>query len=182
MNGRVGYDPVRRPFRFREFVTMRIPLSAGLAVLLLSGPVLAQQPPAIPMRGQSVAQKSIDNAACYGTANQQTKVVMARESQAPQKPKPLGTVPVHQVAVSAPLPPGMPAASAPPGAAASGAASTVPMAGASGASGTLDASASSVPVKGPLPGMPALPPPEPPMVQYWRAYSDCMTQRGYSTQ
>jgi hypothetical protein len=27
--------------------------------------------------------------------------------------------------------------------------------------------------------MPPLPPPEPPMVRYWRAYSDCMQNRGY---
>jgi hypothetical protein len=168
---------------------MKIPLSAGLAVLLLSGSALAQQPPTIPMRGQSMAQKSVDNAACYGMANQTTKVNMARESQAPQKPKPNANAnangPIHQVPVSAPLPPGLPAAassaSGPHVVAASGA-SAVPTASASGASATLDASASSVPVKGPLPGMPALPPPEPPMVQYWRAYADCMTQRGYSTQ
>jgi hypothetical protein len=27
--------------------------------------------------------------------------------------------------------------------------------------------------------MPPLPPPEPPMVRYWRAYSDCMQGKGY---
>jgi hypothetical protein len=152
---------------------MKIPLSAGVGALLLSGSVLAAQPLAYPMRSQSPGQKSIDNAACYGQANQLTKVSMAHESQAPEKPKTTKPVPVHQVAVSAPLPPGIPpAASAPDGASAV----------ALNASGKPDLGASSVPVKGPLPGMPALPPPEPPMVQYWHAYSDCMTQRGYTVQ
>jgi hypothetical protein len=27
--------------------------------------------------------------------------------------------------------------------------------------------------------MPPLPPPEPPMTRYWRAYGDCMQGKGY---
>ena len=66
---------------------MRIPLSAGIAVLFLSTSALAQQPIAFPMRSQSAAQTSIDTAMCYSYANQHTGVVMARVSQAPEKPK-----------------------------------------------------------------------------------------------
>jgi hypothetical protein len=71
--------------------------------------------------------------------------------------------------------------------AASGASATVAM-GASGAtgasaampgSGALAASGASDAILGGDMKMPPLPPPEPPMVRYWRAYSDCMQNRGY---
>ena len=156
---------------------MRIPLSAGVAVLFVSVSALAQPPLAFPMRSQSAAQTSIDNAMCYGYANQHTGVVMARQSQAPEKPKTTKPAAVHPVAVAAPLPSAMAPGSAP--AAASSAsmveAATTPKPGVA-ADARAAAHASSTSADAP---MPALPPPEPPMVQYWRSYSECMTDRGY---
>jgi hypothetical protein len=178
---------------------MRISLSTGIAMLCVSASAFAQQPPAFPMRSQNSAQMSIDNAMCYGYANQHTGVNMAKVSQAPIKPQATKPGAVKQVAVAAPLPSAMASgasavypASATGKAAASASASAPVMASGSG-SGSTSASASAA-----KPGvasdaravanassssadapMPALPPPEPPMVQYWRAYSECMTDRGY---
>jgi hypothetical protein len=154
---------------------MRIPLFAGIAVLFLSGSALAQQPLAFPMRSQSPAQASIDTAMCYSYANQHTGVVMARQSQEPEKPKTTKPAAVHPVAVAAPLPSALAPGSAPAGA--SGVeASTTPKPGAA-TDARAAAHASSTSADAP---MPALPPPEPPMVQYWRSYSECMTNRGYT--
>ncbi|KQR76575.1 hypothetical protein ASG35_16195 [Burkholderia sp. Leaf177] len=176
---------------------MRIPLSAGIAMLCASASALAQQPPAFPMRSQNSAQISIDNAMCYSYANQHTGVNMAKVSQAPIKPQATKPGTVKQVAVAAPLPSGMASgASAVYPASATGkatASASVPASGSAPvmASGSASASAarpgvasdaravanaSSSSTDAP---MPALPPPEPPMVQYWRAYSECMTDRGY---
>jgi hypothetical protein len=149
----------------------KIPLSAGVVVLLLSGSALAQQPPAFPMRSQSPAQTSIDTAMCYSYANQHTGVNMARQSQAPEKPTTTKPAAAHQVAVAAPLPSAMAPGSAP--VAASMVATPTPGVA---ADARAAAHASSTSADAP---MPALPPPEPPMVQYWRSYSECMTDRGY---
>jgi hypothetical protein len=92
---------------------MRIPLSAGIAVMVLSSSALAQQPIAFPMRSQSSAQTSIDTAMCYSYANQHTGVMMARVSQAPEKPKTVKPGAVHPVAVAAPLPSAITPGSAP---------------------------------------------------------------------
>jgi hypothetical protein len=171
---------------------MRIPLSAGIAMLCVSASAFAQQPPAFPMRSQNSAQVSIDNAMCYSYANQHTGVNMAKVSQAPIKPQTTKPGAVHQVAVAAPLPSSMasgasavyPAsassstpkasASAPVMASESGPASAAKPGAASDARAVANASSSSTDAP-----MPALPPPEPPMVQYWRAYGECMTDRGY---
>jgi hypothetical protein len=174
---------------------MRIPLSAGIAMLCVSASAFAQQPPAFPMRSQNSAQISIDNAMCYSYANQHTGVNMAKVSQAPIKPQTTKPGTVKQVAVAAPLPSAMasgasavyPAsatgkatasASVPASASApvmaSGSASAAKPGVASDARAVANASSSSTDAP-----MPALPPPEPPMVQYWRAYSECMTDRGY---
>jgi hypothetical protein len=153
---------------------MRIRLSAGIAVLVLSANALAQQPPAFPMRSQSPTQTSIDNAMCYGYANQHTGVIMARQSQAPEKPKTTKPVAIHPVAVEAPLPSTLSPGSAPTGASMVEV-STTPKPGVA-ADARAAAHASSTSVDAPIP---ALPPPEPPMVQYWRSYSQCMTDRGY---
>src|SRR5258708_5439740 len=91
----------------------KIPLSAGVVVLLLNGSALAQQPLAFPMRSQSPAQTSIDTATCYSYANQHTGVNMARQSQAPEKPTTTKPAAAHQVAVAAPLPSAMAPGSAP---------------------------------------------------------------------
>jgi hypothetical protein len=153
---------------------MRIPLSAGIAVLLLSTSALAQQPPAFPMRSQSPAQNSIDTAMCYSYANQHTGVVMARVSQAPEKPKTVKPGAVHPVAVAAPLPTAIAPGSAPVAASATEASATPTPGVAADARAAAHASSTSADAP-----MPALPPPEPPMVQYWRSYGECMTDRGY---
>jgi hypothetical protein len=153
---------------------MRIPLSAGIAVLLLSTSALAQQPPAFPMRSQSPAQNSIDTAMCYSYANQHTGVVMARVSQAPEKPKTVKPGAVHPVAVAAPLPSAIASGSAPVAASATEASATPTPGVAADARAAAHASSTSADAP-----MPALPPPEPPMVQYWRSYGECMTDRGY---
>ena len=153
---------------------MRIPLSAGIAVLFLSTSALAQQPLAFPMRSQSSAQTSIDTAMCYSYANQHTRVVMARVSQAPEKPKTVKLSAVHPVAVAAPLPSAIAPGSAPDAAAATEASATPTPGVAADASAAAHASSTSADAP-----MPALPPPEPPMVQYWRSYGECMTDRGY---
>ncbi|SAK58160.1 hypothetical protein AWB80_02378 [Caballeronia pedi] len=166
----------------------------------------AQQPLTVPGRSQSTWQQSVDNAACYGYANQTTKVNMARESQTPPRDAQRETrVLTPPRAVEPPLPPGASgasgalAASAASPASAAIAASALPPGRVSGANGLPGAS-------GAMPGMPAmpasmaagasgasdaiyggdmkmppLPPPEPPMTRYWRAYSECMQNRGYFT-
>jgi hypothetical protein len=70
-------------------------------------------------------------------------------------------------------------------AAPSGASGTSTISGANGASAAMPSSAalaasgaSDALLSGDM-KMPPLPPPEPPMVRYWRAYSDCMQNRGY---
>jgi len=153
---------------------MRIPLSAGIAVLLLSTSALAQQPLALPMRSQSRAQTSIDTAMCYSYANQHTGVVMARVSQLPEKPKTVKPGAVNPVAVAAPLPSAIAPGSATDAASAMEASSTPTPGVAADARAAANASSTSADAP-----MPALPPPEPPMVQYWRSYGECMTDRGY---
>jgi hypothetical protein len=187
---------------------MRPSTYAGFALLVTCGAALAQQPLTLPGRGQSTGQKAVDNAACYAYANTTTKVVMAREPQTvpknyQQEPRILSAP--H--AVEPPLPPtasgALAASAAAPASGASGAAAAHAGA-ASGASAAVAAGASATHVaSGPqgasaampssaamasgasdaiLSGdmkMPPLPPPEPPMVRYWRAYSDCMSTKGY---
>jgi hypothetical protein len=167
-DGWIDVDPAGAFFVFRESAPMRIPLSAGLAALLLSGSALAQQPLAFPMRSQSAGQQSMDSAACYGWANQHTKIVMARQSQEPVRPVAAKHVAIHPVAVADPLPPSLPAATA------SDPADPTLVAVSLSARPPVAA----MPAKG-EPGMPALPPPESPMVQYWQAYAGCMTDHGY---
>jgi hypothetical protein len=153
---------------------MRIPLSAGIAVLFLSTSALAQQPLALPMRSQNPAQTRIDTAMCYSYANQHTGVVMARVSQLPEKPKTVKPGAVNPVAVAAPLPSAIAPGSATDAASAMEASSTPTPGVAADARAAANASSTSADAP-----MPALPPPEPPMVQYWRSYGECMTDRGY---
>jgi hypothetical protein len=180
---------------------MKLSTCAGIALLAASGAAFAQQPLTVPGRSQSAWQQSIDTAACYGYANQTTKVNMAHESQTPPRDTTRETRTLTPPrAVEPPLPPVAAGASAASGAsaakAASGASAAVAASGASatavagaapasGASATMPASgvaaasgASDAILSGDM-KMPPLPPPEPPMVRYWRAYSDCMQNRGY---
>ncbi|MDR5775479.1 MULTISPECIES: hypothetical protein [unclassified Caballeronia] len=183
---------------------MRPSTYAGFALLVSCGAAFAQQPLALPGRSQSTGQQSVDNAACYAYANQTTKVVMAREPQTAPKNNAIETRTLGAPRpVEPPLPPvasGALAASAAPASGASatmagrpaGASATVaagasaPMsasgaavaAGASGASGAVAASGASDANYAEM-KMPPMPPPEPPMVRYWRAYGECMQNRGY---
>ena len=173
-------------------------------MLAACGAAFAQQPLTVPGRSQSPWQQSVDNAACYGYANQTTKVNMAREPQTAPRDAPRETrVLTPPRPVEPPLPAlasgasgahGASAAVPASGAAAAVAASGAPAAMAAGASAPRDAS-SAMPtlpasIAAGAPGasdaiyggdmkMPPLPPPEPPMARYWRAYSDCMSNRGY---
>ncbi|SAK91054.1 hypothetical protein AWB77_05062 [Caballeronia fortuita] len=189
---------------------MRPSTYAGIALLAACGAAFAQQPLTVPGRSQSAWQQSVDNAACYGYANQTTKVNMAREPQTQprdaQAQRDARTLTPPRP-VEPPLPPGASGASA--ASAAHAASGAVPASGtvaASGASATMASGALPHPASGTIPAMPAvpasmaagasgasdaiyggdmkmppLPPPEPPMTRYWRAYSECMQNRGYFT-
>lgn len=177
-------------------------------MLVGSCAALAQQPMTLPGRSQSAGQQAVDNAACYAYANQTTKVNMARESQAAPKQSTADTRTISAPrAVEPPLPPSasgaLAASAASPASGASAAVAASGAAVAAGASAPRGASAA-MPASGnagtgvagmpAMPGMasgasdavyggdmkmPPLPPPEPPMVRYWRAYSECMQNRGY---
>ncbi|MDR5735553.1 hypothetical protein QCE47_24830 [Caballeronia sp. LZ025] len=171
---------------------MKPSIYAGFALLAVSCTALAQQPLTLPGRSQSTWQQSVDTAACYAFANQTTKVNVARESQTPPKHSATET---RTLASPRPVEPPLPAV--PSGAlAASGASAAVAASGASaavaaGASAPHGASAAMPSSDVAMPSgasdamlggdmkMPPLPPPEPPMVRYWRAYGDCMQGRGY---
>jgi hypothetical protein len=171
-------------------------------LLVTCGAAFAQQPLTLPGRSQSSGQQAVDNAACYAYANQTTKVNMARESQTPPKDTAKDTRTLSAPRpVEPPLPPtasgALAASAAAPASGASaavaaGASGAAVAAGASGASATavagtgasgampaMGASGASDAIFGGDMKMPPLPPPEPPMVRYWRAYSDCMQNRGY---
>jgi hypothetical protein len=72
---------------------MSISNSAGIALLLISSAAVAQRPLVYPIRSQSAAQQSLDNAGCYGWANRQTGVNMSREPQRPVRTMPLESRP-----------------------------------------------------------------------------------------
>ncbi|SAL63816.1 hypothetical protein AWB68_03447 [Caballeronia choica] len=173
---------------------MRLSTFAGTALLVASGAALAQQPMTVPGRSQSTGQQAVDNAACYAYANETTRVVMAREPQTAPRDQPREARPLTPPRpVEPPLPPnasGALAASAPmsasaampasgaPAAMAAGASAPDGASGANAASGAAAASGASDAQYAEL-KMPPLPPPEPPMTRYWRAYGDCMQGKGY---
>jgi hypothetical protein len=171
---------------------------AGIALLVGSCAAFAQQPATLPGRSQSPGQQAIDNSACYAYANQTTKVNVAREAQTPPKRSTADTRTLSAPRpVEPPLPPIASGALAASGASASGGASAAiaasgaspaVVAGASAprgasaampASDAASASGASDAILGGDMKMPPLPPPEPPMVRYWRAYGECMQNRGY---
>ncbi len=191
---------------------MKISLCASAVLLAVSTAALAQRPPVYPLRGQSAAAQSVDNAYCYWQARQQTGVDTTRQSQRPPRTKKAQFGPDAGKGASAPpLPAPHDASSggsraantaaATPEAAHSGAAGNGAPPSATHSNGPPSASASvadstssaASPASGPLgpssasaaaasPGLPPLPPPEPPMMAYWHAYSDCMQARGYGVQ
>jgi hypothetical protein len=181
--------------RFGVCTPMRLSTFAGITLLVASSSALAQQPLAVPGRSQTAGQQAVDNAACYAYANQTTRVVMAREPQmAPRdQPREQRTFAPPRP-VEPPLPPVASGALAASAAGASGAYAPMPASmamPASGASAAVAAGASmpaasdAVAASGASDAhyaemkMPPLPPPEPPMTRYWRAYGDCMQGKGY---
>ncbi|MCX4149886.1 hypothetical protein PQR70_26855 [Paraburkholderia madseniana] len=185
---------------------MRIRTYTALTLSVLSSAAFAWQPLIYPIRSQSAYQRSIDTAMCYATANKQTKINIAHESQLPPR-KPAATKTSSTGAPSRPplpsssfsaTPPGasMPAAAAAPAASGAGvstattaaatktASSTAAATPASatsadnGASGTAAAGAAQTAAASGV-KLPPLPAPEPPMTQYWAAYGACMQARGY---
>lgn len=57
----------------------------ALTLTLVSQAAFAWQPLVYPIRSQTAYQRSIDTATCYATANKQTKVNIAHESQLPPR-------------------------------------------------------------------------------------------------
>lgn len=168
---------------------MKISFYAGAALLALSTTAHCQRPPVYPMRSQSAAVQSIDNAYCYWQARQQTGVDMTHFLQRPPRTKQVRLAPDAGKGASAPPLPAPRGASAAGGAHEAKGSSGVPQ-----ASGALAASGGGAPVSAtqgtasgamaspasaPSTNLPPLPPPEPPMASYWRAYGDCMQSRGY---
>ena len=179
---------------------MTIPMS--LALLTLSGAASAWQPVVYPVRSQSASQQSVDAATCYSTASRQSGVNITREAQSPMRPKlASGAVGIGGAGqVSQPPLPASGTTAASGSVPASAAMATAALAPAS-ASGTPAAAAqASEPMpktdKNGVPELggaseplteaevkaPPMPPPEPPMTRYWRAYATCMQGRGYTVQ
>lgn len=59
----------------------------GVVLLALSTAAFAQRPPVYPLRSQTSATQSVDNAYCYWQARQQTGVDMTHLSQRPPRTK-----------------------------------------------------------------------------------------------
>ncbi|HWT39591.1 MAG TPA: hypothetical protein VN289_25125 [Paraburkholderia sp.] len=178
---------------------------AAIALFVVSGASVAQQPLTYPGRSQGPGQQAVDTAACYADANKTTHVNMAHESQRPPPPSKVADTAPRPIVAPEPLNPPLPSATGASGASAataasaatgasgtatanaangaSGVAAPTTSVAASGASATLAASGASMPMEGAasLAAMPPPPPPEPPMVRYWAAYTKCMQQRGYYT-
>lgn len=165
---------------------MSIRVSAGVVLMMAASTIVwAQRPLTYPLRSQSPGQQSVDNAYCYGQAKLQTGVDTARQPQRPFRATPIQFAPDAAHGTSEPP---LPASTGQAGAASAGVASAGVSAGASqavasgpAASGTSAASGPSVATTGSAsaPNLPPLPPPEPPMVAYWRVFGDCMQSRGY---
>ncbi|WP_144151716.1 hypothetical protein [Paraburkholderia sp. BCC1885] len=174
---------------------MTIPMS--VALLSMSGGALAWQPVVYPIRSQSSWQQSVDAATCYSTAGRQTHVNITTEAQSAMPPKLASGVPGIGGGGQFSQPP-LPASGT---IAASGTtASAASVAPASGTAAAATAAQASEPMpktdKNGVPQLggasepasaaevkaPPMPPPEPPMTRYWRAYAACMQGRGYAVQ
>lgn len=161
---------------------MNIRVWAGV-VLMIALPAIAwaQRPLVYPLRSQSPGAQSIDSAYCYWQAKKQTGVDIVRQPQRPLRTNPINFASDAGRGTSEPP---LPASADHAGAASAGAGASAST-GASqttgaAASGTSAASGPSVTEGGAGEAkLPPLPPPEPPMTTYWRAYGDCMQSRGY---
>ncbi|MCX4173920.1 MULTISPECIES: hypothetical protein [Paraburkholderia] len=94
---------------------MRIRTYTALTLSVLSSAAFAWQPLIYPIRSQSAYQRSIDTAMCYATANKQTKINIAHESQLPPR-KPAATKTSSTGAPSRPPLPSSSFSATPPGA------------------------------------------------------------------
>ncbi|MGF6721694.1 hypothetical protein P3T43_001041 [Paraburkholderia sp. GAS41] len=175
---------------------MKMTIPMGLTLLSMSGAVLAWQPVVYPIRSQNAWQQNTDAATCYGTARRQSGVDMTREAQSPTRPKlASGAASIGSGAqVSQPPLPASGAVSA-SGTKAMAAAGVPPASGAAAAtgqasepmpktdkSGVPELGGASEPPTATEVKAPPMPPPEPPMTRYWRAYATCMQGRGYAVQ
>ncbi|MFM0152614.1 hypothetical protein [Paraburkholderia sediminicola] len=94
---------------------MGIRIYTALTLWVFSSAAFAWQPLTYPIRSQSAYQRSIDTAMCYATANKQTKVNIAHESQLPPR-KPAATKTSSTGVPSRPPLPPSSFSAAPPGA------------------------------------------------------------------
>ncbi|CAD6557620.1 hypothetical protein ACFQ3P_30060 [Paraburkholderia sabiae] len=111
---------------------------AAIALFIVSGASVAQQPLTYPGRSQGPAQQAVDTAACYADANKTTHVNMAHESQRPPPPSKVADAAPRPIIAPVPLNPPLPSAAGASGASAATAASAP-----AGASGTATAQAAS---------------------------------------
>jgi hypothetical protein len=162
---------------------MSIRFWAGVVVIAATPAIAwAQRPLTYPLRSQSPGQQAIDQALCYAQAKKETNVDTIHEPQRPFRSEPITFASDAGHGMSAPPLPGSAAsgAAAASGGAPGSAASQPAAASASAASGAVAASGASVTTgSASETKMPPLPPPEPPMTSYWRAFGDCMQTRGY---
>ncbi|SIO59204.1 hypothetical protein SAMN05444172_3905 [Burkholderia sp. GAS332] len=93
---------------------MRIKTYTVLTIGVFSSSAFAWQPLVYPIRSQSAYQRSIDTAMCYATANKQTKINIAHESQLPPR-QPAATKTSSTGAPSRPPLPPSSFSAAPPG-------------------------------------------------------------------
>ena len=118
---------------------MGIKTYTALTLWVFSSAAFAWQPLVYPIRSQSAYQRSIDTAMCYATANKQTKINIAHESQLPPR-KPAATKTSSTGAPSRPPLPQSSFSATPPGASMP-AAATAPAASGAGVSTTTTAAA-----------------------------------------
>ena len=118
---------------------MRIRTYTALTLWVFSSAAFAWQPLIYPIRSQSAYQRSIDTAMCYATANKQTKINIAHESQLPPR-KPAATKTSSTGAPSRPPLPQSSFSATPPGASMP-AAATAPAASGAGVSTATTAAA-----------------------------------------
>lgn len=118
---------------------MGIRIYTALTLWVFSSAAFAWQPLVYPIRSQSAYQRSIDTAMCYATANKQTKINIAHESQLPPR-KPAATKTSSTGAPSRPPLPQSSFSATPPGASMP-AAATAPAASGAGVSTATTAAA-----------------------------------------
>jgi hypothetical protein len=92
---------------------MELKTYIALTAWVFSSAAFAWQPVTYPIRSQSGYQQSIDTAMCYATANRETKVNIAHESQLPPRQPKATKTSATGVSSRPPLPPSSFSASPP---------------------------------------------------------------------